>query len=145
ARMDFDSRDLYRKKLIIIADHSDCTELEVASAALGLARQAQKEMHADPRVTQRRSHVGWYLLAEGTTLLENKVGFHPPVIQRLRSFVRSHPDEAYLPGVAVFTLAIMSFVVLYLTDPHSSLGLILLATLAVLLPSSQSAVQIVNY
>jgi hypothetical protein len=144
-RMDFDSRDLYRKKLVSIAEHSDCTEIEVAREAVALARQAHETSDKDSRVAQRRSHVGWYLLAEGTTLLEERVGFHPPILHRIRSFVRTHPDEIYLPGIAVLTLTIMSAVVLLLTDPRSPLGLILLAILAVLLPSSQSAVQIVNY
>lgn len=145
ARMDFDSRDLYRKKLVDIAEHSDCTEVEVAREALALARQAQRQMEEDPRVTQRRSHVGWFLLAEGTALLEQRVGFHPAIADRVRSFLRAHRDEVYLPGIAVLTFAIMLVVVLLLTDSRSSLGLILLATLAVLLPSSQSAVQIMNY
>ena len=144
-RMDFDSRELYRKKLVDIADRSDCNEIAVARKAIALARDARKQSHEDPRVTLRRSHVGWYLLAEGTTMLEQTVGFHPPISHRLRSFLRAHPDELYLSVIAVLTFAIMSGVVVLLTDPRSSLGLILLATLAVLLPSSQSAVQIVNY
>src|SRR5579863_5456809 len=144
-RMDFDSRELYRKKLVDIADRSDCNEIAVARKAIALARDARKQSHEDPRVILRRSHVGWYLLAEGTTILEQSVGFHPPIPHRLRSFLRAHPDELYLSVIAVLTFAIMSGVVVLLTDPRSSLGLILLATLAVLLPSSQSAVQIVNY
>jgi len=145
ARMDFDSRDLYRKKLVDIAEHSDCTEVEVARETLALARKAQLQADGGPRATQRRSHVGWFLLAEGIGLLEQSVGFHPAVVQRLRSFLRFHRDEIYLPGIAVLTFTIMSIVVVLLTDSRSSLELILLATLAVLLPSSQSAVQIMNY
>lgn len=142
-RMDYDSREMYRKKLVKIADHSDGTELDVASEALALARQAQEQ--PDPRATLRGSHVGSYLLAEGASLLEHRVGFRPNIAERLRAFLRAQPDEIYLPGIAVLTLAIMVGVVLLLTDPRSSPWLILLATLAVWLPSSQSAVQIVNH
>ncbi len=56
-----------------------------------------------------------------------------------------HPDEFYLPGIAAFTFAIVWGVVLLLTPPTTPLWLVLLAILAVLLPSSQSAVQIMNY
>jgi cyclic beta-1,2-glucan synthetase len=143
SRMDYDSRELYRKKLVKIADHSDYTETEVASEALALARQAQKQ--PDPRATLRASHVGCYLLAEGTPALKKRMGFRAPIAQRLLSFLRAHPDEIYLPAIAGLTLAIMAVVVLLLTEPHSSLWLILLAGLALLLPSSQSAVQIVNH
>jgi hypothetical protein len=145
SRMDYDSREMYRTKLVNIADHSDRSELEVAREVLALAREAQKQPHGDPRVTVRLSHVGAYLLAEGTHRLEQKVDFHPPVAERLRTFLRRHPNEFYLPGIAVLTFAILSCVVLLLTDPWSSFELILLSMLALLVPSSQSAVQIVNY
>ena len=143
--MDYESRELYRQKIVKLADHSDCSEMEVASAALALAREAQKNPDPDPRVTLRRSHVGTYLLAEGTPVLKQRIDFRAPIGERVRAFVRNHPDEFYLPGIAVFTLLIVLGVVLMLTDASTSLGLILLSTLAVLLPSSQSAVQIVNY
>jgi len=144
AGMDYESREFYRKKLVNIADHSDCSEMEVASAALDLARQAQKHPDPDPRVTLRRSHIGCYLVAEGSTFLEQRVGFRPPITQRVHAFLRVHPEELHLPGIALLTSALILGVVLILTEPHSSLGLILFATLAVLLPCSQSAVQIVN-
>lgn len=145
ARMDYESRDLYRQKLVYIANHSDCSEIEVAREVLALAHAAQKQPSSDPRVRLRRSHVGAYLLAEGTPQLEQRVDFRAPAVERMRAFLRSHPDEFYLPGVAVLTFAIVLAVVLFLTDASTSLGLVLLSTMAVLLPSSQSAVQIMNY
>jgi cyclic beta-1,2-glucan synthetase len=144
-RMDFDSRELYRQKLVNIADHCDCSELKVAEKILALARQAQKQPVEDPRVTLRASHVGTYLLAEGVEVLEQKVGFNPPPGQRLRTWLRRHPDDCYLPTIAILTCAIVSAVVVLLTDPSTPLDLIVLSLLAVLLPSSQSAVQITNY
>src|SRR5271155_3382128 len=51
SRMDYESRELYRQKIVKLADHSDCSEMEVASAALTLAREAQKNPDPDPRVT----------------------------------------------------------------------------------------------
>ena len=145
SRMDYESRDLYRKKLTNIADHSDWTELDVASEAVALAREAGNKPNDDPRVSLRSSHVGTYLLAEGTGLLERRVDFHPPVVQRLRAFLRAYPNEFYLPAIALVTIAIVVAAVVLLTAPSTPLGLILLSALALLLPSSQSAVQIVNY
>jgi cyclic beta-1,2-glucan synthetase len=145
SRMDYESRDLYRRKLVYIADHSDCSEKEIAAEVLALAREAQRRPNDDPRVTARRSHVGSYLVAEERAALEEKVGFHPPLGERMRSWLRAHPDEFYLPGIAAITLAIVAGVVLLLTAPTTSLAFVLLAILAVLMPSSQSAVQIMNY
>ncbi len=145
ARMDYESRELYRKNLVTIADRCDCSEIKVASEVLALARQAQEHPHSDPRLTLRDSHVGSYLLGDGSAMLRHRVGYHPPLALRLRTFLLEHPDDFYLPGIAALTFAIVSAVVLQLTPPSTSLGLVLLSILAVLLPSSQSAVQIMNY
>ncbi|HXP07058.1 MAG TPA: hypothetical protein VN828_01120, partial [Acidobacteriaceae bacterium] len=53
--MDFESREEYRKRVAEIARFSDCTESEVAQAALTLALEA-KEKHRveDPRLRTRR-------------------------------------------------------------------------------------------
>src|SRR5579872_611026 len=145
SRMDYDTRELYRSKLVRLADHSDCSEMEIAQDALALAREAQKHPDSDPRVTLRRSHVGTYLLGEGTPLLKQRANFRAPIGERFRTFLLDHPDEIYLPGIAVVSLLIVLGTVLLLTDASTPLGLVLLSTLAVLLPGSQSAVQIVNY
>ncbi|MGC2258883.1 MAG: glucoamylase family protein [Candidatus Sulfotelmatobacter sp.] len=145
SRMDYETREQYRQQVVKIADRSDCSEMRVASEVLALAREAQAHPHSDPRVTLRDSHVGSYLVAEGMGVLRQRTGFHPPFTQRLRTFLLQHPDELYLPGIAALTFAIVSGVVLLLTPPTTSLWLVLLAILAVLLPGSQSAVQIMNY
>ena len=145
SRMDYDSRDLYRKNLVDMAEYSDSNEVQVAREVLSLALQAQKDTKSDPRITLRASHVGFYLLAEGRAVLEKRLGYLPPLNERLRASLRKYPNEFYLPGIAVLTCAIISGTVLLLTKPSTPLGLVLLGLLAVLLPSSQSAVQIMNY
>jgi cyclic beta-1,2-glucan synthetase len=145
AHMDYETRELYRKHLVKIADRCDCSEIQVATEAVALARRALEKPSENPRVTMRESHVGFYLLAEGAAILRERVGFHPTLSQRLRIFLLQHPDEIYLPGIAALTLAIVCAVVVSLTPPTTALWLIWLAVLAVLLPSSQSAVQIMNY
>ncbi len=144
-RMDFESRELYRKKVAKIAQGCDRTEIEVAEEALALARQASAEGDDNPRLALRRSHIGYYLLAEGRSLLDDRVGFAGNFAERAERFLRSHPAEFYLPGIEILTLAIMSLCVVLLTPPYSSPALILLAMLALLLPSSQSAVQLMNF
>jgi hypothetical protein len=144
-RMDFESRELYRKKVVKIAKRSDCTEMEVANEALALAEKAAQEGDPDPRWALRRSHVGYYLLAEGKDLLYRKVRFRPGFILRIQDLLRRHPDEFYLPGIEVLTFAIISSVVVLVTNRYSPPELIFLAILTLLLPGSQSAVQLINY
>jgi cyclic beta-1,2-glucan synthetase len=145
ARMDLDSRDLYRSRLVEIAEQSDFSEMQVATEVLALGRQAQQRKETDPRVALRCSHVGYYLLGEGTTLLHQRVGFTPTLYQRISSILRRYPDEFYLTTTLLVTLAMMSVTVLLLIDPHVSLGLIVFSMLALLLPCSQAAVQMTNY
>jgi cyclic beta-1,2-glucan synthetase len=144
-KMDFESRNFYRERLVKLAERSDFTEVEVAFEALTLAKRAQNQKLDDPRLAERESHIGYYLVGEGVSQLCAAIGFRPSLIQRIRKFLRSHPDEFYLPGIEVLTFAIMSAIVLLLTSRFTSPGLILFSMLVLLLPCSQSAVQLMNY
>ena len=145
SRMDFESRQLYRKKVANIAQHSDCSELEVAKAAVKLAEECRHRIYAEPRIALRESHVGFYLVDKGAPLLHQKVRFRPPVGQKIQALMRKHPDEVLLTGVHLLTLAIMSMAVIFLTDAYTSLGLIVFSMFLLFLPSSQSAVQLINF
>jgi cyclic beta-1,2-glucan synthetase len=145
SQMDFDSRALYRERVVKLAERSDSTEMEVAQAALALARNAKKENFDDPRELNRRSHIGFYLIGPGLDELCARVGFRPSSGWRLKHFLQTHPDEFYLPGIEILTFGIMSAIVLLLTSTNTSPGLILFSMLLLLLPSSQSAVQVMNY
>jgi cyclic beta-1,2-glucan synthetase len=144
ALMDADSRNLYRKKVAALAARSDFTEIQVARAALRLAQEAQDRNCPDPRIARRESHVGYYLIGEGRELLAQKVGFRPAPLQRLRSWLWMNPDEFFLPGIAILTLAIITGMLLFVTTREASPWLILLAMLLFLLPGSQCAIQIID-
>ena len=143
--MDFESRDFYRGELVNIAEHSDVSEREVAEAALELAQEASHKEYADARVRSRCSHIGYYLISMGRRALHDKVGFQPPFGQRMRSFLRQHPDDFYLLTFEVLTLSLMASALLLLTAPSTSPGFILFMMLVLLLPCSQGAVQLTNY
>ena len=82
-RMDFESRDLYRSRVASIAEHSDCSELEVARAVVALAVDASRRTYEEPRIALRESHVGYYLVEKGEPLLHQKVHFRPPFGQKI--------------------------------------------------------------
>jgi cyclic beta-1,2-glucan synthetase len=144
-RMDFESRDLYRSRVSNIAEHSDFAEVEVAKAVVALAEEASRRTYKETRTALRESHVGYYLVDKGVPLLHQKVRFRPPFGQKIQGLLRKHPDECFLLGILLLTLAIMSMPVIFLTDSDSSLALILFSMLILLLPSSQSTVQLMNY
>src|SRR6266851_1361971 len=143
--MDFESRDLYRDRLAKIARHSDLTEMEVAREALALAQLARGKAYRDARIAQRESHIGFYLIGKGVAALCQRVGFMPSFVQKLRDSLARHPDEFFLPGIAILTFAIITGILLLLTPRESTPALVLLSMLFLLLPSSQSAVQVMNY
>ncbi len=145
AAMDSDSRRLYRKKLAEIAETSDLTEMQVAEEALALAREAHARTYASPRLALRESHIGYYLLGAGAEVLSERAACRPPLAQKLRNWVRRHPDEFFMPGIELATGSLVAICLWSLTPPATSLGFLLLSTLLLMLPSSQSAVQILDY
>ncbi len=145
AAMDSDSRHLYRKKLAEIAATSDLTEMQVAEQALALAREAQARLYAAPRCALRESHIGYYLLGAGAELLSERAACRPALGQKLRTWIRRYPDEFFMPGIQLATGSLIVTSLWFLTPPATSLGFLLIATLLLMLPSSQSAVQIIDY
>lgn len=144
-KMDLESRNIYREKVAKISRRSDHTETQVAEAALVLARQARSRRYSDPRIALRESHIGYYLIAEGSELLCQRMGFHPELSDRFRAFLRSHPDDVLLGGIPVLTIVILACAAWWLTPPSTSLLLVLLGMLFLLIPASQAAVQLMNY
>ncbi len=145
ASMDPESRNIYREKIAKISLRSGRTETEVAEAALAFAREAQSRHYSDPRIERRESHIGFYLVAEGSALLCQRMGFHPTPSDRFRAFLRSHPDDVLVGGIAALTAIIFGFSVWWLTPPSTSPALVLLGMLILLIPASQAAVQLMNY
>ena len=145
AQMDFESRDRYRNKLADIAEYSGCTEMEVAHAALDLAQTAAMKTYSDARAASRESHVGYYLVDDGVPLLNARVGFEYPLGKKIQSKLREYPDQWFLLGIGILTYAIVFATVVLVGDLRSSFGLVLLSMFALLLPSSQSAVQLMNH
>jgi len=145
ARMDYESREWYRNQVVGIAEHSDCSEVEVASEAIALARAASQQRHANERLAQRRAHVGYYLVADGAPQLHQKTSYRPPLGERVQMLLRRYPDSFYVPGIEILTLVILLGMLLPVVDVYSSVPLILFSIVVLLLPCSQAAVELMNY
>jgi cyclic beta-1,2-glucan synthetase len=147
ASMDFESRDRYWRAVADIAAHSDLSEMEVAVEAQSLAQEARRENranHADPRLAARRSHVGYYLMGEGVTLLHRRVGFRPGVGQKITLLLHRHPSVYYLSGILLVTVALMVATLALAAGMSADAPRLLLAGLVLLLPCSQVAVELMN-
>jgi hypothetical protein len=142
--MDFESREQYRRRVAFVARYSDYTECEVAQSALDLADKSTFQTIDNPRLRRRLTHVGYYLFDKGFPTLAASVGFHPPLIERLRASVRSHADELYVTGIQGFTILICAAVVFPSLPDISGLTGLIIALIILVWPASQVAVDLVN-
>ncbi len=145
ARMDYQSREVYRRTVTHYAEHSDCSELEIAHAALELAEDSTKHPPADPRLAWRRSHVGYYLIGEGARHLRARAGVRLPFGESVQEFLRRHPDEFYLGGIEILTLLIVIAIMTPVFNSFNSFLGRIFTIILLLLPCSQAAVEVMNY
>ena len=143
--MDSGSRDLYRKRVAFIARYSDYSELQVARAALVLTQQCRPAPNEDPRMWRRRIHVGYYLIGKGFPLLAQRIGFHAPLADRVREFVRAHADDFYITGIQVLSIFLVAGAIFPLAPYSFSFFALALAIVAVLAPATQNATDLVNH
>ncbi len=139
-RMDFETCDSYRKVIESVAWTTGRAEEDVATLAVGLAR--------DDSSDERRGHVGYYLVASGRAVLEERLGYRPIRLERLRRAATSWPTLSYLLPLALLTWVPLLALVWHLlqTVGHhrwSLLSIVTAGTLAVI-PASSLAIAIVQ-
>jgi hypothetical protein len=142
-RMDFESREAYRTRVAFIARHSDYNESKIALTALELAREAIHLPSEDPRIHQRRIHVGYYLIDKGLPQLAALAGFHPPLIDRVRRVIRALADDFYIIGIELITIFFIA-AALFPLLPSYSVSALAIAFALMLIPVMQDAVDLVN-
>lgn len=101
ARMDFDSRDRYRKTVEQLADGSKRSETEVAQKVVQLSRTAQ----GDPR----REHVGYWLIDDGRPAVEKALYYRKSLGEILRLAMFRH--GALLYAAALILVALLALVI----------------------------------
>ncbi len=144
AHMDFSSREQYRKRVAELSRYADLTEIEVAREAVRHAREARARSFADPRVRERESHVGYYLVDAGLDDLAHAIGYRPPFIDRIRIAARHDTDLFYIAPIEVLSvLLIAALIVPIVPGTHNFVSLIWVFLL-LFLPATQGVVDLVN-
>jgi cyclic beta-1,2-glucan synthetase len=138
ARMDFESRDVYRKTIAHLARSSNATEPQIALKALELA--SQQDISGNERVAERRSHIGYYLIGEGRKFLDAHIGYRPTLTERMQAFIKVWPDFSYILGIELLTFAIVAAVVLGAGISASGFAIVALF----FLPAAECAVTLIN-
>lgn len=143
ASMEEETRAAYQLRVAELARHADTSELQTTQVALELAQMASRASHDDATMALRKSHIGYYLMAEGLRELKARIGYHPPALERLRDIVRSYSEEFYILGTFVLALLLITAIILPLV-PHNDFWSVMAALLLAMLPATQGAVDLVN-
>ncbi len=142
--MDFETREGYRNKIAYLARHSDCTELQVAEHALELAREGARQTVSDPRMNQRLSHIGYYIVDKGFPKLAERVNFHPRIADRIRAAIRNNADDFYITGIELVTILFIAAALFPLLSHYAVSWRLGITFLLMLLPTMQCAVDLAN-
>ncbi|MGI9071631.1 MAG: glucoamylase family protein [Bryobacteraceae bacterium] len=150
-RMEFESRESYRRRIAKVAIHSDVSEFELARLTIDMARRDRPEQESRIRVSnpeilhERLRHIGYYLLdPTGFAALFSRIGYRPPVGARLQRFFHQYPDEVYIIGIEALTLITVVTLIMSIVRTHGGAGLIV-STLLLILPATQAAVELINH
>ncbi|MET0552168.1 MAG: glucoamylase family protein [Vicinamibacteria bacterium] len=139
-RMDFLSRDRYRQAVEDLADPNGESQTRVALAAVERARQAAFGSPDD----DRGHHVGYFLIGRGRHEFERHLGVRPRLGRRVRRFGFRQATAIYLGSLTAFTLLGVAAAVLYADAWGAGPGLLALAGLLALVPSSELASTLVQ-
>jgi cyclic beta-1,2-glucan synthetase len=143
AGMEDETRHAYHMRVAELAQHADASEVETAQAALKLAYEASQTADHDPRHARRTMHIGYYLFAEGLPLLSQRIGYHPPPMERVRAILRHWNEDFYILGTFVLSVALIVAIIAPLV-PHHAFWPVITALLLALLPATQGGVDLVN-
>ncbi len=138
AGMDLETREAYCKAVAELAAQSELNEREVAEKAIELAEAAASATTA--RGTERRRHVGYYVIREGRKILAGAIGHRASRMKRFRAALLRSADLIYLTGIELATMGVIALV---LIAAHGKLPTALELVLF-LLPALECAVATVN-
>jgi cyclic beta-1,2-glucan synthetase len=144
-KMDFDTRDLYRKVVERFSRATSWDEMEVASQAVSLAHQVELGQ-GPPLLPASAAHVGYYLIDNGLPYLEQALAYRAPWRMRLRRWwLQRHPTLLYLGCVASLTLLLYLVPLAYLLQVTTSSVAILAVSLLLIVPLLTMAVNLANW
>lgn len=140
--MDFATRDRYRHVVESISKSSALSETEVARKVIELT-----EKNTEPgQLSQKYSHVGYYLVDKGLSQTELAVNMNYSVGKKLIRIIRSVPVAIYLSSIALLSIS-MAAGLFYLAYSHGTYNKWVLSLVALLSVSgsAQLAVSLVNW
>ena len=141
-RMDAQSRQRYHQAVVELAARSTWSEVDVAREAVRLARVPRP--FADPRARERSSHVGYYLIDAGQSVIKEAIGYDAPLAERIRGTVRRWPTFFYLSTIASAACAIFAAVLAGSVGPAPTARQFAIVLAMALIPVMECAIAVTN-
>lgn len=132
AKMDFESRDYYRRIIERISNTRKISEVKIANSALNLSADAYEKGKS-----QKQCHVGYYLIDKGRKELFQYLNMGKDHF-RLESFA------AYIGLIIIFSLLIMVFIISFISNSLTMIKILYLILL-LMIPSSDIGINLTNY
>jgi cyclic beta-1,2-glucan synthetase len=135
-RMDFETRDAYRRAIEQLARRCPHSELEIAERAVACARHAV----GGPL---RHTDVGYWLVDEGVEEFERSIGGRPQLRQRASRWFFRHAALLFATALVAATAAAIVLPAWYLTTTRTTPLATVLTLVVILLPASTLAVSFI--
>jgi cyclic beta-1,2-glucan synthetase len=139
-RMDFKTRDQYRKSIELLHKRTRFGEIELAKKVLSLANLAKKINETD----KRKHHVGFYLIGNGLSQLKSEINYHNNIIEKIVKFITQNSFQFYISFLLVLTILLILPISFYTYWTTSSILWSFFITLLSLIPASDSALNILD-
>src|SRR4029453_8082742 len=136
-RMDFQSRDRYRRMIEELADPTGEAQMAVALRCVESARLAIERATRD----ERAQHVGYHLIGGGRRAFEKEVAFSPGPLQLLRRLLFRNATVLYLGSLCLLTAAGVLLALAYARHAGLPVSWQPWVALLAFLPATEVAVQ----
>ncbi len=142
SRMDFSTRDRYRHIVEAVAKKSKLSEQHVARTAISLAGAAA---NTSVPGTDRKRHVGYYLVDKGLEELERAVNIKFSSVEKMQRAASKHPLVFYVWPIMLIALMFSAYAMLLAYNYQIAYWLLPVIGLLTFLSSCHLSVSIVNW
>jgi len=154
-KMDFETRDRYRKVVEDISSGSGKSEADVAVETVRLAQAAMDRLYLNGQIEHltrmeldvpvRQSHVGYYLIDKGREELENQTGYQPGLNEIFLRVLFRFPTSIYLGSILLLTAFWLALITYYASLHSNAFWNSFLVILLTVIPAITVSTQLVNW
>ncbi len=148
--MDSKSRGHYLRQIEKLSKIYGVSERHIAQAAIELAKEAahnNEQLNAVNNEMIRRAHVGFYLIGEGLSKLEEAQKKKDKFYRRILKQLNRYQGNLYIGMILIFTALFMGITIGYCSRQTNGMSWLycILAGIVILIPASEVAISLVNW